>query len=116
MWQRRLLTASIGILCAATLFVAWANTWVERVKQPGMGRFTLTVDYANAILAPIAVLLLAFGVQWLLERRWLRAALALPPLLAWSLTMLLVENWFANQVWILIFLAPMQGIQPFGQP
>jgi hypothetical protein len=110
------ITPALVVLLGATCLVAWMDTWVEHMKQPGTGALALLLLKANVVLGACAVLTFALGVEWLARRTWLRAAVGLAALPVLTTVLVLCETWVGNQVWITIFIAPLSGVQPFGQP
>ena len=103
-----------GVVTAGLLAASWWNTRVEYFQVAEHGRLATRVQQANVLFGVLAVLLFSLSIQWLVERKWLRFAMAFPALPAWCLVLLFVETFIVRQTWVIIRLAPLAGIQVFG--
>lgn len=116
--KRRSLVVN-ALLAAATLAVAGLTLLDTRVEWLGAEAAPSWQELATQspfLAGPAAVLLFAFGVQHAARRRLVAALACLPALPIWSLCYVELPSFSGNLYWAAIFLAPMQGIQPFGAP
>ncbi len=102
-------------LTTCIVLVAFADTRVEHFRTSDTtGWWHARLWEANAVFAPVAVLLFALGVHDLVHRRWPRALVALPGLPAWTAALLSFDNIVSNDFWFLLVGLQLQGLKPFG--
>lgn len=115
--QRQLAYGGLALATASVLALAVANGSTEWFRSSeAAGRNLGRLWDASLVLLPLSILLFAGGVQWLVERRWVAAALALPALPAWVLAFLLHDSMLAKNAFTLLVVLQLQGIDPFGSP